>query len=103
MESPSPMTEAMYYLLLALLRPAHGYLLMQQVSQVSGGRVAMGPGTLYGLLGKLEKAGLIQVQQEDQRRKTYALTPAGLQALRQEYERLRRMVADGEQAEVEML
>ena len=103
MESPSPMTEAMYYLLLALLRPAHGYLLMQQVSQVSGGRVAMGPGTLYGLLGKLEKAELIQVQQEDQRRKTYALTPAGRQALRQEYERLRRMVADGEQAEVEML
>lgn len=103
MESPSPMTEAMYYLLLALLRPAHGYLLMQQVSQVSGGRVAMGPGTLYGLLGKLEKVGLIQVQQEDQRRKTYALTPAGRQALRQEYERLRRMVADGEQAEVEML
>ena len=45
----------------------------------------------------------IQVQQEDQRRKTYALTPAGRQALRQEYERLRRMVADGEQAEVEML
>ena len=35
--------------------------------------------------------------------KTYALTPAGRQALRQEYERLCRMVADGEQAEVEML
>lgn len=31
-----PMTEAMYYLLLALLRPAHGYRLMQQVGEASG-------------------------------------------------------------------
>ena len=45
-----PMTEAMYYLLLALTRPAHGYRLMQQVNEASGGRVRMGPGTLYGLL-----------------------------------------------------
>lgn len=103
MAGQPPMTEAMYYLLLALLRPAHGYRLMQQVSQVSGGRVTMGPGTLYGLLGKLEKAGLIELEQKDQRRKTYALTPAGRQALRQEYHRLRQMVADGEQAEVETL
>lgn len=62
------MTEAMYYLLLALLRPAHGYRLMQQVSEASGGRVTMGAGTMYGLLSKLEKEGLIKLQNQDERK-----------------------------------
>ena len=48
--SGGPMTEAMYYVLLALHRPAHGYQLMQQIARASRGRVQMGPGTLYGVL-----------------------------------------------------
>ena len=53
------MTEAMYYVLLALHRPAHGYQLMQQIARASRGRVQMGPGTLYGVLTRMEKEGLI--------------------------------------------
>ena len=97
----TPMTEAMYYLLLALLRPAQGYLLLQQVSQASRGRVSMGAGTLYGLLSKLEKEGLIELEKQDDRRKTYALTPAGREALRAEYRRLCALVFDGERMEVD--
>ena len=57
--SGGPMTEAMYYVLLALHRPAHGYQLMQQIARASRGRVQMGPGTLYGVLTRMEKEGLI--------------------------------------------
>ena len=103
MQQEIPMTEAMYYLLLALLQPAHGYNLMQQVKQVSNGRVCMGPGTLYGLLGKLTKAGLIVLQQEDERRKTYSLTPQGKQALIREYQRIQVLIEDGKRAGVELL
>lgn len=90
-----PMTEAMYYILLALLEPGHGYRLMQAVGEVSGGRVKMGPGTLYGALARLEEDGLIcRVGERDTRRKTYALTEAGRAALDAEAARLRLMLAD---------
>lgn len=103
MAQNTPMTEAMYYLLLALTRPAHGYRLMQQVNEASGGRVSMGPGTLYGLLSKMEKDGMIQLQQQDERRKIYALTPLGRNVLKQEFERLQMLVNDGKKAQVEQL
>jgi DNA-binding PadR family transcriptional regulator len=45
-----PMTEAMYYILLALLKPSHGYGIMQRIRELSGGRLVLGPGTLYGVL-----------------------------------------------------
>ena len=47
------MTEAMYYILLALLRPGHGYGMMQRIKELSGGRLEMGPGTLYGVLSRM--------------------------------------------------
>lgn len=89
------MTEAMYYVLLALLRPLHGYGLMQRIGQLSGGRIAMSPGTLYGILTRLTKEGLLRLEEQDARRKTYALTEAGRQALKTEYARLCRLVEDG--------
>lgn len=89
------MTEAMYYLMLALRRPAHGYRLMQLVSEISHGRVTMGPGTLYGLLGKMLESGVITLSEESGRRKIYAITPLGEQQLKAEYSRLQAMVLDG--------
>ena len=76
---------------------------MQQVNEASGGRVRMGPGTLYGLLSKMKKDGMIQLQQQDERRKTYALTPLGRNVLKQEFERLQMLVNDGKKAQVEQL
>ncbi len=83
MSETQPMSEAMYYALLALAEPGHGYAVMQRVRALSGGRLEMGPGTLYGLLARMKKEGLI------------ALTPAGRQALVGEYRRLKQMVEDG--------
>lgn len=91
-----PMTEAMYYVLLALYRPNHGYQLMQAISDVSKGRIQMGPGTLYGILTRLQKEGLIQIKHDDGRRKTYELTKYGELALLNEYRRLQAMIEDGQ-------
>ena len=95
MPDQSPMTEAMYYILLSLLRPSHGYGMMQRVKELSGGRLEMGPGTLYGVLSRMSKEGLIIPTGEEGRRKNYAITETGRTALLAEYRRLKRLVADG--------
>ncbi|MGD6894587.1 PadR family transcriptional regulator [Bacillus infantis] len=89
-----PMTEAMYYVLLALMRPNHGYQLMQAITEVSNSRVNMGPGTLYGVLSRMQKDGLISLAENDGRRKTYKITTDGEQALRVEYGRLKALIED---------
>jgi len=92
----APMTEAMYYVLLALIKPNHGYQLMNDIGEISKGRVKMGPGTLYGVLTRLQKDGLVFIINDDGRRKTYAITAAGKLAYEEEYKRLVCMVQDGE-------
>lgn len=101
MTEQGPMTEAMYYILLALTKPGHGYGMMQRIRELSQGRMEMGPGTLYGVLTRMNKEGLIQLTGEVGRRKNYAITPAGQAALHREYERLKDMVRDGGILEVD--
>ncbi len=95
MPEQQPMTEAMFYILLALLHPGHGYGMMQRIRELSDGRLEMGPGTLYGVLTRMKKEGLIVLTDEQERRKNYVITDAGRRALRQEYRRLQLMVRDG--------
>lgn len=95
MPDQGPMTEATYYILLALLNPGHGYGMMQRIKELSGGRLEMGPGTLYGVLSRMNREGLITLTGEEGRRKNYAITGAGKAALLTEYARLKRLVADG--------
>lgn len=90
-----PMTEAMYYVLLALSKPTHGYQLMIDIKEISGGRIVMGPGTLYGVLTRLLKENLLKIKHDDGRRKTYELTEQGNTALKAEYQRLKLMIMDG--------
>lgn len=95
MADQGPMTEAAYYILLALLHPGHGYGMMRRIQELSGGRLVMGPGTLYGALARMCREGLIVLTEEEGRRKTYAITDTGRDALLAEYRRLKRLVADG--------
>lgn len=95
MAEQGPMTEAMYYILLALLTPGHGYGMMQRIKELSGGRLEMGPGTLYGVLSRMSREGWIVLTGEEGRRKTYAITKTGKTALLAEYARIKRMAADG--------
>lgn len=90
------LTEPMYYILLSLTTERHGYGIMQYVTELTGGRVAVGAGTLYALLSRFEKDGLIRAAGEQEKRKYYQLTEEGRRILDEEFDRLRRQVADGE-------
>lgn len=90
-----PLSEASYYLLLALDQPAHGYAVMQQVEAASGGAVRIGPGTLYGAFNTLEKQGLIGKAGEEERRKYYRITPLGREVVAAQLQRLEIMVRNG--------
>ena len=58
MENPA-LTESTYYILLSLYHPRHGYGIMQETQQLSGGRVRLAAGTLYGALNALCEKGWI--------------------------------------------
>lgn len=89
------LTEPMYYVLLSLIRENHGYGIMQMISELTEGRVAVGAGTLYSLLGRFEKEKIIDQIAEENRRKIYRLTEKGQGILDEEFERLNKMVSDG--------
>lgn len=92
------LTEAVYYILLSLHSPLHGYGIMKQVEGLSAGRVSLAAGTLYGALGTMQERGWIRALpgENSRRKKEYEITPLGRAAARQELERLRELVANGE-------
>lgn len=89
-----PLTPAVFHILLALAEgPLHGYAIMQAVEASAGSAVRMGPGTIYGSLQRMEGAGLVRevAVGADDRRRLFALQPAGRRALVCEAERLARL------------
>lgn len=93
-----PLTETVYYILMSLLEPAHGYLILQKVEELSDGQVRMAAGTLYGAIENLLKLEFIQpVQSEDQRRKVYMITDKGREILRLDYTRMKHMISIAEE------
>lgn len=92
------LTESTYYILLSLYKPQHGYGIMQQTEELSGGRVRLAAGTLYGALNSmLDKGWILQLPIEDgSRQKRYELTDKGLKVLLGEIERLKELVRNGE-------
>ncbi len=92
------LTESTYYILLSLFEPRHGYGIMQQTEALSGGRVRLAAGTLYGALNALSEKGWIArlPDGDSDRRKAYRLTNEGMQVLRAELERLRELVTNGD-------
>lgn len=94
----SPLTEVMYYILLSLITPMHGYGVIKNVEKMSDGRVVLAAGTLYGALSTLLNNNLIILIGEDEnnkRRKLYKITDTGTQLLKYEIKRLSSMVKNG--------
>jgi DNA-binding PadR family transcriptional regulator len=97
----APLTAAVLHILLALsTEERHGYGIMKQVELESQGKLKMGPGTLYGSLGRMMAAGLIRESDkkvdpamDDERRIYYTLTGLGRKALDAELDRYRDVVA----------
>ena len=60
--------------------PMHGYALISDIEEIAG--VVLGPGTLYGVLARLEQDGLVEALPAEDRRRPYRITGAGAAALR---------------------
>lgn len=99
-----PLTETVYYVLLALTEPAHGYAIMQKIEELSDGQVRLAAGTMYGAIENLLKKKLIiSLHSNDPRRKVYVISDLGKSVLYADYERMLRMIAVTEKTALEVL
>ena len=91
------LTEAVYYILLSLMQPLHGYGIMQNAEELSHGRVKLAAGTLYGAINTMLEKGWITALpgEKNSRKKEYVITDIGREVLRAEYERLKELVENG--------
>jgi DNA-binding PadR family transcriptional regulator len=95
-----PLPTAAFHILLALAdRDLHGYEIMRQVAEQTGGRMRLGPGTLYGSVRTLLEEGLIEEidagsnrSAGQERRRYYRLTAGGRKWARSEAERLAELL-----------
>lgn len=91
------LTESMFYVLMAFCRgPMCGIRVSRFVEEKTEGALRLGPATLYTILGKFEKEKYIREIATDGRKRTYEITPKGVQAYQDEVQRLKRCVADAE-------
>ena len=91
-----PLTEGVYYILLALHEPCHGYGMMQFAEEMSGGRVKLGAGTTYGALKTLQEKGWIETLAGEGRKKEYVITAEGRHVVQQEILRLKELYENGQ-------
>lgn len=97
----SPLSAPVFHILVALSdQERHGYGIMLDVAEQTGGTLELGPGTLYGCLNRMLAAGLVEESEErrdpsmdDSRRRYYRITSVGRKAVRAEAERLARAVS----------
>jgi len=100
-DSQSPLTPAMFNVLLSLADgDKHGYAVLKEVAEQTGGEVQLSTGTLYGIIKRLLADGLIvelrhrpAIENDDQRRRYYHLTDTGRTVALAEAERMERLVA----------
>ena len=96
-EKETPLTEAFFYILLALRKPNHGYGVIQEIAEMTGGRVVLGPGTLYGALQTMQKREWIRIYSQDtesRKKKEYIITDLGRAAFEAEKSRLEELLSN---------
>ncbi len=99
MDKNLPLTEALFYILLAVRKPNHGYGITQEVEELTNGRVTLGPGTLYGAIQSLVKKDWIAIYSEDtesRKKKEYLITETGRAVFEAERERLNELLKNAE-------
>lgn len=94
------LTEAMFYVLMTLKScPMCGIEIAAAIDKLTDDRVHIGPATLYTVLGRFEKEGYIEEIEVSGRKRTYQITQTGLNAYREELERLNRCLLDAQKLE----
>jgi DNA-binding PadR family transcriptional regulator len=93
------LTEPVFYILLRLHSPAHGYALMKDIAEMTDGRVNIGAGSLYGALDTLQKKGWIRALDEypRDRKIEYIITDRGKQFFEKELSRLEEMLQNAKE------
>lgn len=93
------LTESIYYILLRLHSPAHGYALMKDISDMTNQRVNLGAGTLYGALESLQKKGWIKLldSRPQDRKIEYVITETGKKFFETELVRLKELLRNAEE------
>ncbi|QHI71166.1 PadR family transcriptional regulator [Aminipila terrae] len=102
MDKNSPLTEALFYILLAVRKPNYGYGIIQDVLEMTKGRLSLGPGTLYGAINSMVSKGWITLYSEDKesrKKKEYLISDTGRQVFKEEVKRLEELVSNSKQME----
>ena len=86
------LTPQMFYILLVLSEPMHGYDIMQKVKEVTNGEIVIGAGTLYTLLPRFEQEFYIRLVKEENKRKIYQITNHGKDKLKEERQKMLRQI-----------
>lgn len=91
------LTEAVYYILISLFQPMHGYGIIKNVEEMSHQRVKLGSGTLYGALNTLQEKEWITVlsQNGERNKKMYQISETGREIIRFEIQRLKELLNNG--------
>lgn len=95
MENNIPLTEALYYILLSVRKPNHGYGIIQEIESITNSRVILGPGTLYGAINSMLTKGWINLYSEDKtsrKKKEYLITASGKEVFQKEVDRLNELL-----------
>ena len=87
------LTPQMYYVLLVLHKPMHGYEIMNEITKITNGEITVGAGTLYTLLPKFEKECYIQLVKVENNKKIYQITNLGKKKLQKENERMLKQIS----------
>lgn len=88
------LTEQMYYVLIALQEAKCGVDVMEQVREITKGRIKLGPGTLYALLGDFQKEEMIEEVETEGSKRCYQLTSKGRDRLEEEHQRHLMLIED---------
>lgn len=87
------LTDSIFFTLLVLTEPIHGYLIMQKVAEITDNKIIIGPATMYTTLGKMVSVGWIEDKEIDNSKKEYHITPKGMEVL-EENLKLRQFLLD---------
>lgn len=99
MGNNTPLTEALFYILLAVRTPNHGYGIIQDISQMTDKRLILGPGTLYGAINSMLTKKWISLYSEDKesrKKKEYLITNEGKKVFKNEVNRLNELIKNSE-------
>lgn len=92
----SLLTDTNYYILLAMVKPIHGYAIMQKVKEISNNSFEIGPASLYTSLKKLSTLKFIRLVDTKNEKKIYQMTQTGKELLLKDFKRRKTLVEHGE-------